>query len=370
MSTDHHDPITNGAPANSAVINAPLAQLDQAIKDIDFTPSGNPDEFLNGNKTFSVPAGTGSTNGHVIQKEGVDLVQKGNLDFQGASVKALNGATATEVVINGAVLAKNVETLSGSKTLTDDSPPIQALTITADQDVNLPAEAVTNPFFVIFNDSVSGFTLAVKDDSPATIVEIEDGESALLFSDGAQWFAFTGGDGGGGGGLVSPLTTKGDIWVFSTTDARFAVGTNGYHIEADSAQAAGMKWAKPKIKYAQLTCVYFTGSVSVGDGKGYLHIPAELNGYNLVEVHAMVITAGVTGTTDIQLHNVTDAVDMLSVKITIDSGETGSETAATPATINAAAADVATNDVIRVDVDAISTTAPKGLIVTMGFQLP
>ena len=369
MSTDHHDPIANGAPANSAVINAPLAQLDQAIKDIDFTPSGNPDEFLNGNKTFSVPAGTGSTNGHVIQEEGVDLAQKGKLDFQGASVKAQTGTTATEVIINGAKLAKNVETLSGAKTLTDASEPIQVLTISADQDVNLPAEAAINPFFVIFNDSNSGFTLAVRNNSPVTIVEIEDGESALLFSDGTQWFAFTGG-GGGTPGITSPLTTKGDIWVFTTTDARLAVDADGYNLQADSSQAAGMKWAKPAIRYAELACFYPTASVDTGTGKAYLHIPAELNGYNLVEVHAMVITAGTTGTTDIQLHNINDAVDMLSTKITIDSGETGSDTAATPAVINTAADDVATNDVIRVDVDAISTTSPKGLIVTMGFQLP
>ena len=369
MSQNHHDPIPHGSPANSDVINTPFSQLDEAISKIDFAFSGNAGEYLNGQRAFSVPAGTGDTNGHVIQAEGVDLAQRTKLDFQGASVKAQNGGSATEVLINGAVLAKNVETLSDDKTLTDASEPIQALTITADQNVNLPAEAPTNPFFVIFNDSVSGFTLAVKDDSPATVVEIEDGESALLFSDGAQWFAFTGG-GGGGGGLVSPLTTKGDIWVYSTTDARLPVGTNGYNIQADSSQASGLKYAKPPIKYAQVTCVYFTGSVAVGDGKGFVHIPAELNGYNLVEVHARVITAGVTGTTDIQLHNVTDAVDMLSTKLTIDSGETGSDTAATPAVINAAVDDVATNDLIRIDVDAISTTAPKGLIVTMGFQLP
>jgi hypothetical protein len=91
---------------------------------------------------------------------------------------------------------------------------------------------------------------------------------------------------------------------------------------------------------------------------------------NLVEVHAEVITAGTTGTTDIQIHNVTQAADMLSTKITIDSAETGSDTAAAAAVIDTANDDVATNDVIRVDVDAISTTAPKGLIVSLVFQLP
>ena len=50
--------------------------------------------------------------------------------------------------------------------------------------------------------------------------------------------------------------------------------------------------------------------------------------------------------------------------------ETGSDTAATAAVINASNDHVNTNDVIRVDLDAVQTTAAKGLIVTLGFQLP
>jgi len=91
---------------------------------------------------------------------------------------------------------------------------------------------------------------------------------------------------------------------------------------------------------------------------------------NLVSVHAEVITAGTTNTTDIQIANDTQSADMLSTKITIDSGETGSDTAAAAAVIDTSEDDVATNDLIRVDVDAISTTAAKGLVVTLEFRLP
>lgn len=48
--------------------------------------------------------------------------------------------------------------------------------------------------------------------------------------------------GGGGGGTTSPLTTKGDIWGYSTTDARLPVGSNGQVLIADSAQTLGIKW--------------------------------------------------------------------------------------------------------------------------------
>jgi hypothetical protein len=61
---------------------------------------------------------------------------------------------------------------------------------------------------------------------------------------------------------------------------------------------------------------------------------------------------------------------MLSTKMTIDSGEVGSDTAATAAVIDTAHDDVASYDLIAIDIDATSTTKPKGLIVTLGFQLP
>lgn len=46
-------------------------------------------------------------------------------------------------------------------------------------------------------------------------------------------------------GAVSPLTTKGDVWGFSTVDARIPIGTNNQVLTADSAQALGLKWATP-----------------------------------------------------------------------------------------------------------------------------
>lgn len=43
--------------------------------------------------------------------------------------------------------------------------------------------------------------------------------------------------------LVSPLTTKGDLWSYTTTDARFAVGSNGTVPIADSTQAVGLRYS-------------------------------------------------------------------------------------------------------------------------------
>lgn len=118
---------------------------------------------------------------------------------------------------------------------------------------------------------------------------------------------------------------------------------------------------------------FLAGStVSTGDNAGSIafRVPVEMNGWNLVSVGAAVVTAGTTGTTDVQVRNITQGADMLSTVITIDSGETDSSTAATPPVIDATNDDVATGDQIVVDVDAVSTTPPEGLIVTLGFRLP
>lgn len=46
-------------------------------------------------------------------------------------------------------------------------------------------------------------------------------------------------------GAVSPLTTKGDLYGFGSSDARIPIGTNGHVLTADSTQTLGLKWAAP-----------------------------------------------------------------------------------------------------------------------------
>lgn len=51
----------------------------------------------------------------------------------------------------------------------------------------------------------------------------------------------------------TPLTTKGDVFTFSTVDDRLGVGANGTVLTADSAEATGLKWAAPSAGALTLT---------------------------------------------------------------------------------------------------------------------
>jgi hypothetical protein len=59
---------------------------------------------------------------------------------------------------------------------------------------------------------------------------------------------------------ISPLTTKGDVWGFSTVDARLPVGSNNQILTADSSQTLGIKWA---ANPADMLVAQFNSEVSV-----------------------------------------------------------------------------------------------------------
>jgi hypothetical protein len=65
---------------------------------------------------------------------------------------------------------------------------------------------------------------------------LKDTDVIQVYS-GSAWVTKSGGS--------SPLTTKGDLYTYSTTDARLPVGTNGHTLVADSSTATGLAWATP-----------------------------------------------------------------------------------------------------------------------------
>jgi hypothetical protein len=88
---------------------------------------------------------------------------------------------------------------------------------------------------MVFADSAAR-TAAITSPQQGMVTFLK-GTNSTEYYNGSAWVAI------GGGGLSSPLTTKGDVWGYSTTNARVPVGTDGQVLTADSAQALGVKWA-------------------------------------------------------------------------------------------------------------------------------
>lgn len=111
-------------------------------------------------------------------------------------------------------------------------------TWTAGWDTDLP-EGITFYTVATLPSSPSVNDLAgVTDGSGVADCTVGGGSNQnICVWSGSAWVII--GDGGGS----SPLTTKGDVWGYSTVDARIPVGANGQLLQADSTQTLGVKWA-------------------------------------------------------------------------------------------------------------------------------
>lgn len=178
----------------------------------------------------------------------------------------------------------------------------------------------------------------------------------------------------GGNELFKVTATASAVNEFTVANAAtgsnpvFSITGGDTNIGMDLKMKGTGKFRKPVVVH--IPAVGATSDTSTGDGKAFFEVPEEMNGMNITAAGAYVYTAGTTNTTDVQLRNVTQAADILSTKITIDTTEVSSRTAATPAVVNASEDDLTTGDRIAVDIDAVSTTAAKGLVAWFRAELP
>lgn len=121
------------------------------------------------------------------------------------------------------------------------------------------------------------------------------------------------------------------------------------------------------IRYLPSVIFGWEDPITPGNGKFYYDIVGQMGGGRLVYCKAKLITAGVGSTMLIQIHNLTQAVDMLATRLMVNSGSLDSSDAATPYDIDEDNDDLADNDTLRVDIDQNHSTPGQGLILTLGI---
>lgn len=120
-----------------------------------------------------------------------------------------------------------------------------------------------------------------------------------------------------------------------------------------------------KKVFADATAVATTG------GEFYVTITDDLGGTYLRSAHAALTVAG-AGDLEVQIHNVTEAVDMLSVVVTVDTGDTNSYGSAAPHEVDITGTPannrVSRGDQIRIDIESASGTGLE-MLLEFGPQL-
>lgn len=116
------------------------------------------------------------------------------------------------------------------------------------------------------------------------------------------------------------------------------------------------------VRYIMYRIVEATTDTAIANVKGGdFEVP--ITG-TITEVGAYVDTAGTTNLTTVDINK--NGTTILSTKITIDSTEKSSRTAATPAVISVSS--IAVGDLLTFDIDAVQTTAAKGLTMRVGIR--
>jgi len=126
--------------------------------------------------------------------------------------------------------------------------------------------------------SAAARTSAITSPQEGMISYLKD-TNATEYNSGSAWVAI------GGGGLSSPLTTKGDVWGYSTTNARIPVGTNGQVLTADSVETLGVKWATPAsgggMTLLSTTTLSGTATTITIDPTGYIALGISIEGIDM-----------------------------------------------------------------------------------------
>jgi hypothetical protein len=146
--------------------------------------------------------------------------------------------------------------------------------------------------------TITAGTATVNSAGTLGVTQYDGGFLYFSSTSSAIWFDYT------QTGTSLPLTTKGDLFGFSTTNARIPIGTDNQILTADSTQALGLKWASPASS-GGMTLITETVA-SAATSISFSSIPQTYK--QLILVWGAMNHSGSTGNFSLRLNNSSSSV--------------------------------------------------------------
>lgn len=164
----------------------------------------------------------------------------GDIQWQGGGSRALQMGSYHEIRLTGGrVATSNIAFITGNNgiynTVIQNSNDSIGLTIQANTTQTADLQRWSNSSNAVLSKVnnvgsliIGSTTVSANVSTGALIVSGGAGINGNVYSNGVQ--------------LIQPLTTKGDIFTYSTSGTKLSVGTNNQVLIADTTQSTGMRW--------------------------------------------------------------------------------------------------------------------------------
>lgn len=235
---------------NTKLLDFELANISTAttrtitMPDQDITVVGTDATQTLANKTIDADNNTISNLAHGAE---VDNPSSGVHGVTGSVVGTSDAQTINNKTI---VVASNTVTTAASGNLTSTELNAALSELQTDIDTRVTSTDLSNHTTDTTTHGTTGDIVGTSDTQTLTNKTVDGNNNTLTVLAASQLSGAAPIANGGTGqttasaafNALAPTTTKGDLIAYSTTNARLAIGSNGYKLTPDSGETTGLKW--------------------------------------------------------------------------------------------------------------------------------